>query len=74
MFNRLSPEAVLDLALRRGHYGSKYHKDGLNLQKLRAQPHGVDLGALQPSLPKRLHTKDKKIMLNDYQRLSLHLL
>lgn len=63
MFNRLSPEAVLDLALRRGRYGSKYHKDGLNLQKLRAQPHGVDLGALQPSLPKRLYTKDKKIML-----------
>ncbi|EAY30754.1 molybdopterin oxidoreductase family protein [Microscilla marina] len=65
LFGRLSPEAILDLALRTGRYGSKYHKgsNGLNLQKLRAQPHGVDLGPLQPSLPKRLYTKNKQIIL-----------
>lgn len=65
MFRRLSPEAILDLALRSGRYGSKYNKNGngLTLQKLRENPHGVDLGALKPSLPHKLFTKDKCIAL-----------
>lgn len=65
IFRRLSPEAVLDLALRTGRYGSKFNKNGqgLTLQKLRANPHGVDLGPLQPALPQRLYTKGKRIQL-----------
>ncbi len=64
VFRRLSPEAILDLAIRKGRYGTKLNKEkGLNLQKLRANPHGVDLGPLQPSLPHRLFTKNKQIQL-----------
>ncbi|MDX2304677.1 MAG: molybdopterin oxidoreductase family protein [Microscillaceae bacterium] len=69
---RLSPEGVLDLALRFGPYGSKGSKfygtlpfgetkQGLKLQTLRQQPHGIDLGPMQPCLPQRLFTPKKKI-------------
>jgi anaerobic selenocysteine-containing dehydrogenase len=33
----------------------------LSLEALKAAPHGVDLGALAPSLPQRLETPDRKI-------------
>lgn len=36
---------------------------GLSLKALRDNPHGVDLGPLQPSLPDRLYTRDGKINL-----------
>ncbi|WP_148861540.1 molybdopterin-dependent oxidoreductase [Marinobacter fonticola] len=36
---------------------------GLSLAKLRENPHGIDLGALRPSLPDRLYTRDGKINL-----------
>ena len=71
---KLSLEGILDIALRFGPYGSKGSqfygtkpydspKQGLKLQTLRVNPHGIDLGPLQPSLPQRLFTKDKKIQL-----------
>jgi anaerobic selenocysteine-containing dehydrogenase len=52
----LGPEAIIDVALRTGP-----HK--LSLKKLRAAPHGLDLGPLESRLPKRLGTKDKRIEL-----------
>jgi anaerobic selenocysteine-containing dehydrogenase len=58
---KLEPEAILDLALRAGRYGLRGR--GLSLAKLRAAPHGLDLGALQPRLPDRLRTKPKRIAL-----------
>ncbi|MEM7112175.1 MAG: molybdopterin oxidoreductase family protein [Chloroflexota bacterium] len=67
---RLPPEKIIDLGLRFGPYGSwggKLQKDengnGLSLRRLKANPHGVDLGALQPCLPWRLCTPDKRIQL-----------
>lgn len=51
---RLGPEAVLDLALRVGPWGVRHGRSGLSLAKLKAKPHGVDLGPLSPRLPKRL--------------------
>ena len=36
---------------------------GLTLAKVIAQPHGIDLGPLQPSLPDRLFTRGKSIQL-----------
>lgn len=36
---------------------------GLNLSKVIAAPHGIDLGPLQPMLPERLYTRDKQIHL-----------
>jgi anaerobic selenocysteine-containing dehydrogenase len=47
----------------------------LSIEQLRQAPHGVDLGPLQPSLPARLQTQDKRIrcaipeVLNDIPRL-----
>ena len=36
---------------------------GLSLAKLKANPHGVDLGPLEPRLPERLGTADKRLHL-----------
>jgi anaerobic selenocysteine-containing dehydrogenase len=47
------PERLLDLTLRSGPFGDRYGEvpDGLTLEKLKAEPHGVDLG---PNRPGRL--------------------
>ncbi len=58
---RLGPEGALDLLLRAGPHGLRRGRAGLTLKKLRAQPHGVDLGALEPRLPGRLQTKGKQL-------------
>ena len=50
------PEVKLELALAFG----KYH---LSLEKLKEAPHGIDLGELQPCLPERLRTAEKRINL-----------
>ncbi len=62
---RLGPEGVLDMGLRMGPYGARYHplKKGLSLEVLRREVHGVDLGPLKPSLPGRLATRDKRLQL-----------
>jgi anaerobic selenocysteine-containing dehydrogenase len=52
----LGAEGVLDLMLRLGPHR-------LTLKKLKAHPHGLDLCPLQPRLPKRLSTRDKRIKL-----------
>jgi anaerobic selenocysteine-containing dehydrogenase len=65
---RLSPTRTIDLLLRTD--ASK-----LSLRKLAAHPDGLDLGPLQPCLPERLQTKDKRIdlapqlVLDDLARL-----
>jgi anaerobic selenocysteine-containing dehydrogenase len=53
----LGPPGLLDLFLRLGPYGLRRilrMKRGLNLTRLRRSPHGVDLGALVPTLHRRL--------------------
>ncbi len=55
--NQMTPAMILDFGLRTGPYG----KGGLSLDTLRANPHGLDLGPLQPRLPERLFTADKRI-------------
>lgn len=118
LFKRLGPDAVLDIALRSGPYGSplaplrpvlqplsdllidalperhplrallrmspqdrrwSHLPKGLSLETLRANPHGVDLGPLQPALPDRLYTHDGRIALaprrylQDLERLHQYL-
>jgi len=51
-----NPMAIVGAALRAGPYAKT-----LSLETLKAAPHGVDLGALAPSLMQRLETPDKKI-------------
>lgn len=54
---RLTPERLLDLALRFGPY------PGLSLKKLRTAPHGIDLGPLTPARKKRVRTPDGNVRL-----------
>jgi anaerobic selenocysteine-containing dehydrogenase len=51
-------ERRLDLMLRLGPYGDAFgaNPDGLNLDALKAAPHGIDYGPLQPRLPEVLRT------------------
>jgi anaerobic selenocysteine-containing dehydrogenase len=53
----MRPDQLLAYALPLGPYA----KDGLTLEVLKSHPHGIDLGPLQPCLPDRLFTADKKI-------------
>ena len=57
------PGLLLDYALRSGPYGKGFSpfKRGLSLGKLKESPHGIDLGALKPSLLGKLRTKDRRI-------------
>jgi anaerobic selenocysteine-containing dehydrogenase len=59
------PERLLDLLLRSGPYGDHFgaRAGGLTLAQLRHQPHGVDLGPLQPRIPEVLRTPSGKIEL-----------
>lgn len=54
--SKLGPEAVIDLALRTGPHR-------LSLRRVREAVHGLDLGPLEPRLPKRLQTPDRKVQL-----------
>ena len=56
-------ERILDFRLRAGPYGDHFgdHPDGLTLARLEAQPHGIDLGPLQPRLPNALKTASGKV-------------
>jgi hypothetical protein len=44
--------------------GLMFGKHGLSLDKLKENPHGIDLGELQPCLPGRLQTSTKRINLS----------
>ena len=56
------------------------NREGTTLESLKATPHGVDLGALKPSLRARIETPDKQIdcapapMLADIARFNMSLL
>ncbi|HTM20094.1 MAG TPA: molybdopterin-dependent oxidoreductase [Kofleriaceae bacterium] len=52
---RVGVKGLIDAGLRLGPY------KGLTLSRLQAQPHGVDLGPLQPRLPDYLYSRDKRI-------------
>jgi anaerobic selenocysteine-containing dehydrogenase len=88
------PERILDLGLRFGPYGA-FGKSGgrasreitrrmrvphLTLRKLKAAPHGIDLGPLSSCLPRRLRTVDKRIelapeaLVKDVERVKARLL
>jgi anaerobic selenocysteine-containing dehydrogenase len=74
---RRGPDRVIDLALRSGPYGDHFgaRAGGLSLSQLEANPHGVDLGALEPRIPEVLRTLSGRIevapslLLGDLERL-----
>ena len=69
----LPPDRILDLGLRFGP-----HK--LSLRRVRDAVHGIDLGALEPCMPGRLRTADKRValapepMVKDIERVKERLL
>ena len=56
-------ERVLDALIRTGPYGDGFgaNPDGLSVEKLRTNPHGIDLGPLGPRLPAALDTEEQRI-------------
>ena len=61
---RRGPERLLDIMLRTGPYGDGFgaDPDGLSLSVLEDNPHGVDLGALEPDrIPDLLRTPSGRI-------------
>ena len=62
---RRGPERVLDFMLRSGPYGDGFGSDpdGLTLDLLEQNPHGIDLGPLQPRIPEVLRTASGKVEL-----------
>ena len=79
---RRGPERLLDIMLRTGPYGDGFgdEPDGISLSTLEANPHGVDLGPLEPGrIPDLLRTPSGKIeafpdqMRTDIERLRANL-
>ena len=58
-------ERRLDMMLRLGPYGDAFgaRADGLTLERLKAAPHGIDLGPLRPRLAEVLRTPSGRIEL-----------
>lgn len=75
---RPGTDRILDVLLRTGPYGDGFgaDPDGLSLERLRANPHGVDLGPLEPRLASVLRTASGKVevvpepIVNDLERLA----
>lgn len=53
---KAGPERILDLGLRLGPYGKRFNPlgTGVSLGKLKKNPHGLDLGPLQSTMPDRV--------------------
>jgi len=68
----ITPEMILDLELKKGPYG----EHDMSLQKLKDNPHGIDIGPLMPCLSERIKTENGNICLypklyaDDLPRLS----
>ncbi len=59
-----APDLLMDMALQNGPYSAKAGSEhALSLNKLKAAPHGIDLGPLRPSLTERLCTDNRRIAL-----------
>ena len=60
LLQRLGSEWIINRKLKQGPY---YRPLGLDLKMLKKNPHGIDLGPMQPCLPERLFTQDETIRL-----------
>ena len=58
-------ERLLDILLRVGPYGDKFREgdEGLNLQRVKAAKHGIDLGPLESVFPELLRTEGQRLRL-----------
>ncbi len=77
----LGPERIFDMLIRVGRYGDGFgrNESGLTLAKVKAQPHGIDLGPLRPRLQELVNTPSGKVelapaaMADDIPRLRAHM-
>jgi anaerobic selenocysteine-containing dehydrogenase len=77
-YEKGGPERILDLTLRTGPFGDQYGErpDGITLEKLKAEPNGINFGPMVSRLPEVLSTTDQKIrlapqyLLDDLPRLA----
>jgi len=62
---RRGPARMIDFAVQAGPYGAGFgaQTDGVSLQMLLDNPHGIDMGPLEPRLPELLRTSTGKIEL-----------
>lgn len=60
------PDSSVDLILRLGPHGDRFRpwSKGLNLKKLKAAAHGMDLGPLQPGIKHRVRYRDGRMRLD----------
>lgn len=67
--NRHGTARMLDYLLQTGPYGAAFgaNPKGISLDYLLANPHGVDLGALEPRIPEMLRTPSGRIELSPPQ-------
>ncbi len=72
-----APDLLVAHGIEHDHYGVHNNPDiALDMNKIKAAPHGIDLGPLVPGLPDRLATESGKIdcapdfIINDLERLS----
>jgi anaerobic selenocysteine-containing dehydrogenase len=64
----LTPRRIVDAMLRLGPYGLRRSiVGGLSVARLEREPHGVDLGPLEPVFPARLQTRDGRIHLAPHE-------
>jgi anaerobic selenocysteine-containing dehydrogenase len=54
---KITPEMILDKELKEGPYGEQ----GMSLQKLIDNPHGIDIGPLMPCIEDRIKTAEGKV-------------
>lgn len=73
-----APELMIAHGIQADHYGPEQNPEiALTLEKIKASPHGIDLGPLKPGLTERLCTEDGKIhcapdfIIQDLDRLKL---
>jgi len=64
-YDRGGPERLADLTVRTGPWGDRYGEDpdGLTLERIKAEPHGIDLGPMVPRLSEILATASGKVEL-----------
>jgi anaerobic selenocysteine-containing dehydrogenase len=64
--NEAGPDRIIDFLVRIGPYGDGFGAlpGGLNMDRLRTAPHGIDFGPLEPRLPDLLCTESGQIDLS----------
>jgi anaerobic selenocysteine-containing dehydrogenase len=63
---RWRPDSTVDLLLRLGPHGDRFlpWSRGLNLKKLKAAPHGIDLGPLESGIAHRVVHRERRMRLD----------